>query len=73
MYSRGLNSLVSGILVIYSMSYFDKIKINDPVRGLLVQLVNKIFGTLAVTIWNLDFTLIIQIKGIFVIGSFTFI
>jgi len=67
------NGLVAGILVVFSISFFDKIRIDDPVGALSVHLVNGIWGTLAVAIWNPDVTLIMQLKGIFAIGAFTFI
>jgi Amt family ammonium transporter len=40
--------LIGGILVVYSVIFFDKLKIDDPVGALSVHLVNGIWGTLAV-------------------------
>jgi Amt family ammonium transporter len=68
--------LISGVLVVFSVLFFDKIKIDDPVGALSVHLVCGIFGTLAVGIWgNLAGTaqLISQLKGILSIGVFTFL
>jgi ammonium transporter, Amt family len=38
---------IAGVLVVLSVLFFDKIKIDDPVGALSVHLVNGIFGTLA--------------------------
>jgi ammonium transporter, Amt family len=40
--------LVAGVLVVYAVLFFDKVKLDDPVGALSVHLVNGIFGTLAV-------------------------
>jgi ammonium transporter, Amt family len=38
---------IAGVLVVFAVLFFDKIKIDDPVGALSVHLVNGIFGTLA--------------------------
>lgn len=53
----GLNSalfigLISGVLVYFSVVFFDKIKIDDPVGAISVHLVCGIWGTLAVGIFG---------------------
>ena len=63
---------IGGLLVVFAITMFDKFKIDDPVGALSVHLVNGIWGTLAVGIFNQDVDLFAQIKGIVVIGSFTF-
>ncbi|MEG8945677.1 ammonium transporter [Rosettibacter firmus] len=45
---------IAGILVVYAVIFFDKIKIDDPVGALAVHLVNGIFGTLAVGLFAED-------------------
>jgi len=40
--------LVAGVLVVYSVLFFDKLKIDDPVGALSVHLTNGIWGTLSV-------------------------
>lgn len=40
--------LIAGVLVVLSVVFFDRLKIDDPVGALSVHLVNGIFGTLAV-------------------------
>ncbi len=43
-----LIGLIAGIIVVYAVFIFDKLKIDDPVGALSVHLVNGIWGTLAV-------------------------
>jgi len=43
--------LVGGILVVFSVYFFDRIKIDDPVGAVSVHLVNGMWGTLAVGIF----------------------
>ena len=80
--------LVAGVLVVFSVLSFDKIKIDDPVGALSVHLVNGIWGTLAVGLFSeaaisssvgngLFFSgggklLWAQIQGVFWVGLFTF-
>lgn len=45
---------VAGVIVVYAVLFFDKIKIDDPVGALSVHLVNGIFGTLAVGLFAQD-------------------
>jgi Amt family ammonium transporter len=40
--------LIAGVLVVSSVLFFDRIKIDDPVGAISVHMVNGIFGTLAV-------------------------
>jgi len=62
---------IGGTLVVYAIPIFDKFKIDDPVGALSVHLVNGIWGTIAVAIFA-DFSLLTQLKGIVVVGLFTF-
>ncbi|XGV98325.1 MAG: ammonium transporter [Leptolyngbya sp. BL-A-14] len=39
---------VGGVLVVYAVLFFDKIKLDDPVGAVSVHLVNGVWGTLAV-------------------------
>ena len=43
-----LIGLIAGFLVVVSVLFFDKIKVDDPVGAISVHLVNGVFGTLAV-------------------------
>ncbi len=45
---------VAGILVVFAVIGFDKIKIDDPVGALAVHLVNGIFGTIALGLFAED-------------------
>lgn len=45
---------ISGIIVVLSVMFFDKAKIDDPVGALSVHLVNGIFGTLAIGLFAQD-------------------
>src|SRR5690606_26254417 len=59
--------LISGVLVVFSVLFFDKIKIDDPVGAISVHLTCGIWGTLAVGIFgNLagGSQIVAQLKGI---------
>lgn len=45
---------IAGILVVLSVIFFDRVKIDDPVGALSVHLVNGIFGTLAIGLFAQD-------------------
>jgi ammonium transporter, Amt family len=47
-----LIGLIAGVLVVFSVLFFDKMKIDDPVGALSVHLVCGIWGTLAVGIFG---------------------
>ena len=67
-----IEGLIGGALVVGSILFIDKIlKIDDPVGALSVHLVGGIWGTLAVGIFG-SAPLLAQIKGIALIGGFTF-
>jgi len=72
--------LIAGVIVVFSVGFFDSIKIDDPVGATSVHLVCGIWGTLAVGLFDgeagLFFgggatQLIAQIIGIVAIGLFT--
>lgn len=74
--------LIAGVLVVYAVLFFDRMKIDDPVGALSVHLVNGAFGTLAVGLFATDGGLffggglkmtITQLIGIVSVGAFTFI
>ncbi|MCF6173759.1 MAG: hypothetical protein L3J44_08280, partial [Campylobacteraceae bacterium] len=62
---------IGAALVIFAIPVFDKLKIDDPVGALSVHLVNGIWGTVAVALFA-NFSLFAQLKGIAVVGFFTF-
>lgn len=72
--------LIAGIIVVFSVGFFDSIKIDDPVGAISVHLVCGIWGTLAVGLFNTSSGLFFrggfaqlgaQIVGIVSIGLFT--
>lgn len=66
--------VVAGGLVVGSVLFFDRIKIDDPVGAISVHLVCGIWGTLAVGIFstNPEHSLFIQLVGVLAYGVFTF-
>jgi ammonium transporter, Amt family len=79
---------IAGVLVVFAVLFFDKIRIDDPVGALSVHLVNGIFGTLALgffydnsvatSIAALQTGLspvaqtIVQLKGVLLVGAIVF-
>lgn len=63
---------VGGVLVVFSILAFDKLKIDDPVGALSVHGVVGIWGLLAVCISNPDATLVAQLTGIAAIFAWVF-
>ncbi len=69
---------IAGILIPLSVTFFDKLKLDDPVGATSVHLVCGIWGTIAVAIFG-KFdeegigTLTDQLTGIFACGAFTFL
>lgn len=64
---------IGGILVVFSILFFDKIKIDDPVGAISVHGVCGIWGTLAVAIFGEGFSMVSQIIGIVSVYGFAFI
>jgi Amt family ammonium transporter len=73
MYTPILIGLVGGALVVFAVPLFDKFKLDDPVGALSVHLVNGIWGTLAAGIFVENILFLDQLKGVVVIGLFTFV
>ncbi len=63
---------IAGIIVVFSVAFFDSIKIDDPVGATSVHLVCGIWGTLAVGIFGSG-NIVTQLIGIIAIGAFTLI
>lgn len=61
---------VGGVLVVFAIPMFDKLKIDDVVGALSVHLVCGIWGTLAVPISNSETSFMIQLVGVLAIGAF---
>lgn len=73
--------LIAGVLVVYAVLFFDRVKLDDPVGALSVHLVNGVFGTLCVGLFATDGGLLfgggfsktlIQLTGIAAVGVTTF-
>ena len=76
MSSAILIGVSSGILVVLSVLFFDKLRIDDPVGALSVHLVCGIWGTLCVGIFGAKAgmtQLVSQFIGVAAVGSFTFL
>jgi Amt family ammonium transporter len=65
--------LISGVLVVFSIIFFDKIKIDDPVGAISVHGVCGIFGTLAVALFSDAATFGDQLLGTLSICVFAFV
>lgn len=65
--------MVGGVIVVFSILAFDKIKIDDPVGAISVHGVVGIWGTLAVAIFSDAAPLSSQLIGILSVCSFAFL
>jgi Amt family ammonium transporter len=62
---------VAGIIVVFAVLFFDKLKIDDPVGALAVHLANGVFGTLCVGLFAQDrITGVATGNGLFFGGGF---
>jgi ammonium transporter, Amt family len=66
---------IAGVLVVFSVMFFDKVKIDDPVGAISVHLTCGIWGTLAVGLFstNPEHTLGAQFLGVVAAGILCFI
>jgi ammonium transporter, Amt family len=76
-----LIGLIAGVLVVYAVLFFDKVKLDDPVGALSVHLVNGVFGTVAVGLFATDgglfygggaAKLVTQLIGVGAVGAMVF-
>jgi len=65
--------LIAGVIVVYSIIAFDKLKIDDPVGAISVHGVCGLFGLLVVAYTNEGATLMGQLYGAAVIFGFVFL
>jgi len=74
-YTPILIGAIGGAIVVFGVTFFDKLRLDDPVGALSVHLLNGIWGTIAVGIFasnGSDITLLGQLKGIFIVAVFAF-
>ena len=64
---------IGGVIVVFTVPFLDKLKIDDVVGAIPVHLVAGIWGTIAVALTNPDASFGTQIAGIAIVGAFTFI
>jgi len=61
---------IAGLLVVLSVLFFDRIRIDDPVGAISVHLTCGIWGTLAVGIFSSEYSFLTQLLGVVSFGSF---
>ncbi|MGF1589869.1 MAG: ammonium transporter [Pleurocapsa sp.] len=61
---------IAGIIVVFSVAFFDNLKVDDPVGATSVHLVCGIWGTLAVGIFGTG-NILTQLIGVMAVGAFT--
>ena len=64
---------IGGVIVVFTVPFLDKLKIDDVVGAIPVHLVAGIWGTIAVALTNADASFGTQIAGVVIVGAFTFI
>ncbi len=76
LYGSVFIGLIAGAIVVFSILFFDKIKIDDPVGAVSVHGICGIWGTVAVAIFQQEgggFSFVTQLIGTLSIGAFAFI
>lgn len=64
---------IAGLLVVSSVLFFDRLRIDDPVGAISVHLTCGIWGTLAVGIFSSEHSFMTQFIGVLSYGLFCFI
>ena len=64
---------VAGVIVVLSVIFFDRVRIDDPVGAISVHLVCGVWGTLAVGIFSPEHSIGIQLIGIVAYGVGAFV
>jgi Amt family ammonium transporter len=72
-WAASLIGFVAGIIVVFSIVFFDSIKIDDPVGAISVHGVCGVFGTVVIAFFNDEIYLSSQIIGTLAFGGFAFI
>jgi Amt family ammonium transporter len=63
---------IAGVIVVFSVLFFDKIRVDDPVGAISVHLVCGIWGTLAAGIFGTGAAVLPQLIGIAATGALCF-
>ena len=67
--SACLIGIIAGVIVVFSVYFFDKLHIDDPVGALSVHLMCGIWGTLAVGIFSPDHSFVTQLIGVLAVAA----
>jgi Amt family ammonium transporter len=86
--SAAIIGLIGGVLVVFGVLFFDRVKLDDPVGALSVHLLNGVWGTLALGLFydekiatdiaalatglSRGAQLMVQLQGVLWVGAFTF-
>jgi Amt family ammonium transporter len=65
--------VVSGIIVVFAVLMFDRLKLDDPVGALSVHLICGVWGTLAVGIFVESVPFVAQLAGVAASGTLCFV
>ncbi|MBK8038528.1 MAG: ammonium transporter [Verrucomicrobiaceae bacterium] len=69
-----LVGLIAGVLVVFSVLFFDKIKLDDPVGAISVHGICGVWGTAAVGIWGMgEFSIGTQLLGAGAVAATAFV
>lgn len=64
--------LIAGVMVVNIVLGIDKLKLDDPVGAVSVHLICGIWGTLAVGIFSVEYSILTQLLGVIVCGAVCF-
>ena len=67
-----LIGFIAGLIVVGSVLFIDRRRLDDPVGAVSVHLVCGVWGTLAVGIFSADHSLLTQLIGVLAYGAFSF-
>ena len=71
-WSSVIMGAIGGVIVVFSILFFDKIRIDDPVGAISVHGVVGIWGTIAVALFG-EASLMSQIIGVVAVYAFAFV
>ena len=70
---RGRLFIIAGAIVVFSILFFDRLKVDDPVGAISVHGICGIWGTVAVGIFNSEINVLVQVIGTLSISGFAFV